>query len=130
MARVVTKKVTRKAPKADAKIADIPVAVEAPEAPISKAAPIAAPAAPVKIVAPIEEQRQMKLEPPTRAIVSHDEEAGQAVAHTNSLPPGSAMNIAKLQAMAMPDLNQMARTMGIENFGTMRKHEVIFHILQ
>ena len=30
----------------------------------------------------------------------------------------------------MTDLNQMAKEMGIENFGTMRKHEVIFHILQ
>ena len=32
--------------------------------------------------------------------------------------------------MAMSDLNHMAREMGIENFGTMRKHEVIFQILQ
>ena len=40
------------------------------------------------------------------------------------------INIAQLQAMAMQELNQMAREMGIENFGTMRKHEVIFHILQ
>src|ERR1039458_5388738 len=42
----------------------------------------------------------------------------------------TAVNIAKLQAMSMPDLNQMARELGVENFGTMRKHEVIFHILQ
>ena len=40
------------------------------------------------------------------------------------------MNIAELQAMAMPDLNHKAREMGIENFGTMRKHELIFQILQ
>ncbi len=40
------------------------------------------------------------------------------------------LNIAKLQAMSMPELNQMARDLGVENFGTMRKHEVIFHILQ
>ncbi len=39
------------------------------------------------------------------------------------------MNIAKLQAMPITELNQMAREFGIENFGTMRKHEVIFHIL-
>ena len=43
---------------------------------------------------------------------------------------GRTINIAQLQAMAMPELNQMAREMGIENFGTMRKHELIFHILQ
>jgi transcription termination factor Rho len=42
----------------------------------------------------------------------------------------AAINIAKLQAMSMPDLNHMARELGVENFGTMRKHEVIFHILQ
>jgi len=44
--------------------------------------------------------------------------------------PATAINIAKLQAMSMPELNQMARELGVENFGTMRKHEVIFHILQ
>jgi transcription termination factor Rho len=42
----------------------------------------------------------------------------------------TAINIAKLQAMSMGDLNQMAKEMGIENFGTMKKHEVIFQILQ
>jgi transcription termination factor Rho len=44
--------------------------------------------------------------------------------------PAMTINIAKLQAMSMTDLNHMAKEMGIENFGTMRKHEVIFHILQ
>ena len=43
--------------------------------------------------------------------------------------PVLPVNIAKLQAMSMNDLNQMAKELGIENFGTMRKHEVIFHIL-
>src|SRR5277367_6757583 len=42
----------------------------------------------------------------------------------------ASINIAKLQAMSMTDLNNMARELGVENFGTMRKHEVIFHILQ
>src|SRR5438045_748416 len=42
----------------------------------------------------------------------------------------TSLNIAKLQGMSMADLNQMARDLGVENFGTMRKHEVIFHILQ
>ena len=44
--------------------------------------------------------------------------------------PATTVNIAKLQAMSMIELNQMAKEMGIENFGTMRKHEVIFHVLQ
>jgi len=42
----------------------------------------------------------------------------------------TSINIAKLQAMSMTELNQMARELSVENFGTMRKHEVIFHILQ
>ena len=42
----------------------------------------------------------------------------------------TSVNIAKLQSMSMTELNQMARELGVENFGTMRKHEVIFHILQ
>jgi transcription termination factor Rho len=42
----------------------------------------------------------------------------------------TSMNIAKLQAMQMSELNNMAKEYGVENFGTMRKHEVIFHILQ
>ncbi|MCL4178501.1 MAG: transcription termination factor Rho [Verrucomicrobia bacterium] len=43
-------------------------------------------------------------------------------------PP--AVNISRLQAMTMSELNQMAKEMEIENFGTMRKQEVIFQILQ
>ena len=42
----------------------------------------------------------------------------------------ASLNIAKLQAMQMSELNHMAKDLGVENFGTMRKHEVIFHILQ
>jgi transcription termination factor Rho len=42
----------------------------------------------------------------------------------------ASLNIAKLQAMSMTELNSMARELGVENFGTMRKHEVIFHILE
>jgi transcription termination factor Rho len=42
----------------------------------------------------------------------------------------ASLNIAKLQAMSMTELNGMARELNVENFGTMRKHEVIFHILE
>src|SRR5690242_3517049 len=35
----------------------------------------------------------------------------------------TSLNIAKLQAMSMTELNQMARELSVENFGTMRKHE-------
>jgi hypothetical protein len=44
-----------------------------------------------------------------------------------SVPP---IDISALQAMTMAELNQMAKSMEIENFGTMRKQEVIFQILQ
>src|ERR1700733_11443502 len=71
---------------------------------------------------------EMKLEPPTSAVEAREEvEPSSGVSAT---PAGGAVNIAKLQAMAMPDLNQKARGMEIENFGTMRKHELIFQILQ
>jgi transcription termination factor Rho len=42
----------------------------------------------------------------------------------------TSWNIAKLQGMSMTDLNAMAKEYAVENFGTMRKHEVIFHILE
>jgi transcription termination factor Rho len=42
----------------------------------------------------------------------------------------TSLNIAKLQAMSMNELNAMAKEYNVENFGTMRKHEVIFHILE
>lgn len=41
-----------------------------------------------------------------------------------------SLNIAELQAMEMSRLNNMARQFGVENYGTMRKHEIIYHILQ
>ncbi len=43
---------------------------------------------------------------------------------------GNSINIARLQAMSMTDLNNMAKDLEIENFGTMKKHELIFEILQ
>ena len=70
------------------------------------------------------------LQPPTTPV----ETAGPTKAETRAADQrdhvASSLNIAKLQAMGMPELNQMARDLGVENFGTMRKHEVIFHVLQ
>jgi transcription termination factor Rho len=77
---------------------------------------------------------QPKLQLPTKPVEvpaetkEEEEAAAAAVAATGK--PALTVNIAKLQAMSMTELNQMAKEMGIENFGTMRKHEVIFHILQ
>ena len=44
--------------------------------------------------------------------------------------PAATINISKLQSMSMTDLNNMAKELDIENFGTMKKHELIFEILQ
>src|SRR5947208_3361409 len=68
------------------------------------------------------------LRPPTKAT-----EAGEAAEDGvpgAELKGGQTINISQLQAMSMAELNQMAKEMGIENFGTMKKHEVIFQILQ
>ena len=46
------------------------------------------------------------------------------------LPAPRTINIAELQAMSMTALTAMAREYRVENVGTMKKHEIIFHILQ
>jgi transcription termination factor Rho len=138
MPKAPTKRITKKSPKANG---DTPPAEEvssapppAPEAVVARS-PRRAPAeesAPVhsapEAAATPERREPMKLEPPTTAVESSPEL--DRVPVRANLPPGGAINIAKLQAMAMPDLNHMAKEMGIENFGTMRKHEIIFQILQ
>ena len=88
-----------------------------------------APASPVPTIAA--EAATMELEPPTRPVEAHDEE-GQPVEKPSGKRDviAASLNIAKLQAMTMTGLNNMAKELGVENFGTMRKHEVIFHILQ
>ena len=43
---------------------------------------------------------------------------------------GEAVNISELQRKEIVELNEMAREAGIENFGTMRKQDVIFNILR
>src|SRR5436189_1673026 len=79
--------------------------------------------------------KDLGLELPTKGVEVPPEtregaEAAAAIAPNRGGRPGLTVNIAKLQAMTMTELNSMAKEMGIENFGTMRKHEVIFHILQ
>jgi len=46
------------------------------------------------------------------------------------LPAGMTINIAHLQAMNVSELTARAKELRVENFGTMKKHEIIFHILQ
>ncbi len=45
-------------------------------------------------------------------------------------PNAPKINLAELQNMSMAEVNAMAKEMLIENFGTMKKHEVIYQILQ
>jgi len=148
MPRASTKKPKTRAPKAGAN-AD---AQPGDGAPVSPAAAVAeppvvesAPSAP-EIVSPAPTQPErpqrapraeaQRPEAPREREASHDRETPAPKAGRGE-PAGNdkdhiatSLNIAKLQAMSMVDLNQMARELGVENFGTMRKHEVIFHILQ
>src|SRR5213594_362277 len=67
--------------------------------------------------------------PAAKAPAASDEEEPAATLRAE-VKDGQTINISQLQAMSMAELNQMAKEMGIENFGTMKKHEVIFQILQ
>jgi transcription termination factor Rho len=76
-----------------------------------------------------------ELQPPTRPVEPIEEPMEAPPARPERRERGrdqiaTSINIAKLQAMSMVQLNAMAKELGVENFGTMRKHEVIFHILQ
>ncbi len=58
------------------------------------------------------------------------ERADQEAPVSQKEASGRTVNIAQLQAMAMPELNRIAKDLEIENFGTMKKHELVFQILQ
>src|SRR4051812_43119591 len=90
---------------------EVAVEVEVPKQPESRSAPTQA-----GVVEMYKRETEAHSEPPAPVL----DRRGAA----------PSMNIAKLQAMPMPELNKMAREMGVENYGTMRKHEVIFHVLQ
>ena len=126
MARIPTTKKTARPKGARPKAGPRPHAVSniaSPDSPFGDEAPRQS--SPVLTPSPIQEESELR--PPTHPVESHDEEEAQAAPRPTS---ANTVNIAKLQAMTMTDLNGMAKEMGIENFGTMRKHEVIFHILQ
>src|SRR5579859_2705612 len=115
MAKVSTKKPAK--PKAPAKARAVPKAEPVSNDAMSNGLPAAPDIA------------TMELEPPTRPIEAHQEDVESIPADKRDVIV-SSLNIAKLQAMSMTELNHMAKDLGVENFGTMRKHEVIFHILQ
>jgi transcription termination factor Rho len=69
-------------------------------------------------------------EPAADAAPDSEAPAPAPVKPAGDKPVGLTLNMSQLQAMAITEINKMAKQMGIENFGTMRKHEVIFNILQ
>ena len=82
-------------------------------------------------------ERSAQLRPPSAPVEHLEEEPREEVRYPDRRLGGhqrdkiaTSMNIAKLQGMQMSELNNMAKEYGVENYGTMRKHEVIFHILQ
>jgi transcription termination factor Rho len=82
-------------------------------------------------------RKRDQLQPPTAPVETTTEEIEPLEPpRYERLPSGrrdriaESLNIAELQAMDMARLNQMAKNFGVENYGTMRKHEVIYQILQ
>ena len=75
--------------------------------------------------APVESVKPEELPPDDPEEV----EKGQQIAPTDLQDPRT-VNISALQSMAINELNDIAKDLGIQNFGTMKKHEVIFAILQ
>ena len=82
------------------------------------------------------QNRSAGLRPPSAPVETSDEEqrggggGGDRRGGFQRDKIATSLNIAKLQAMSMTELNTMAKDYGVENYGTMRKHEVIFHILE
>jgi transcription termination factor Rho len=107
-------------------------AEEAQSAPAEERAPEQRPAEKQRPERPGKRRQEKHGKGEQRAAPERDERAPEpdAAAGVDKDHIAASLNIAKLQAMSMMDLNQMAREFGVENFGTMRKHEVIFHILQ
>jgi transcription termination factor Rho len=136
------------APPAAEKITDKPAprgrqkARPAPVPPPAEPAPDAAPERTVESVtaaAQAEAERESNaapaspedLRPPSAPVEPTEEDARLAERRGYQRDKiAASLNIAKLQAMNMTELNAMAKEYAVENFGTMRKHEVIFHILE
>ncbi len=76
------------------------------------------------------------LRPPTAPVETSSEPEAPAAPRYEQQTSGrrdriaESLNIAELQGMDMTKLNAMAKSLGVENYGTMRKHEVIYQILQ
>jgi transcription termination factor Rho len=144
------------APAAEAVVVKPPAPAPAPTpapAPVSKLKPKPAPPEPmfepertvdsIKAAAQADAQRDVsnfearnrpaELRPPSAPVEASEEDSRFAAERRGGYQRdkiAASLNIAKLQGMSMTELNGMAKEYGVENFGTMRKHEVIFHILE
>jgi len=151
MPRIPTKKTVPKKTKADAAEAPVSGVAAAETSPVET--PDAAPVADEPEVAPERTVDSIKaaaredaqkdassfaapktsaeLRPPSAPVEPTEEDARLAERRGYQRDKiAASLNIAKLQAMSMTELNAMAKEYAVENFGTMRKHEVIFHILE
>ncbi|HLX70514.1 MAG TPA: Rho termination factor N-terminal domain-containing protein, partial [Verrucomicrobiae bacterium] len=111
-------------PMPEAPVMEAPTAVAVEEPPV-ESAELQPPTTPVETQ---ETERAEKVEKSDRQLKPEKRGAGGGISDKDHI--ASSLNIAKLQGMSMTELNGMARELNVENFGTMRKHEVIFHILQ
>ena len=61
-------------------------------------------------------------------------EVAEGKTNGESKPPakagGQSMSLVELQNQSMIDLHKLAKSFGIEGIGTLKKHELIFHILR
>src|SRR5438105_9785887 len=114
MPRVATKKPRTKKGQADAPLPEAPLIAEAPVA-------VAVEEPPPMTSAPVASE---ELRPPTTPVETQEAESQEKPVRTDKRMGGgsdkdriaSSLNIAKLQAMSMTELNKMARDLGVENF--------------
>ena len=67
-------------------------------------------------------QESQTIEPPTK---EEEEEEGE-----EEREKGEILDLATLQAMNMPELSKLALEYGIDNAGTLKKHEIVLEILK
>ncbi len=67
-------------------------------------------------------QESQAIEPPTKEEEEEEEEGEKQ--------EGEILDLATLQAMNMPELSKLALEYGIDNAGTLKKHEIVLEILK
>src|ERR1051326_2960992 len=78
------------------------------------------------------------IEEPSRAVEEPSKPSGKgedSKSNGETVPPpprpgGQTMNLVELQKKSMIELHDLAKSFGVESIGTLKKHELIFHILR